>query len=314
MLNNCLRNLCLKCIINLGDCMKWFGWFRKKQNSNKKYIKRKNVKIGLALGGGAARGIALIGVLRAFEEIGIDFDCVAGTSVGSFVGALYCYGYNSYDLENELKKLKERDIRNSKLFFMPSNTKTFEETLKKFLGGDKVFSELNKKFAAVSVNLKTGNEVRISSGSVSKAVVASCAIPGVFKPVVWEDKNLVDGGLINSIPCDVVRDMGVDYVIAVDVNRTRGEGTSSLKTLGVLNSAIGIMLKSNATKNLDRADYILYPELKNYRSSKIENINEMIEEGKDCVYRNLDIILKILNSKPMKKGKKWIKSLDIEYV
>lgn len=293
--------------------MRWFGWFRKKQNPQK-YIKKKNCKIGLALGGGAARGVALIGVLSAFDELGIEFDYVAGTSVGSFVGALYAAGFSWEDMQNELKVLKEKDIRSNKFFFMPSNTKTFEQTVQKLLGGDLVFSELQKRFVAVSVNLKTGNEVRISSGSVAKAVTASSAVPGVFKPVVWADKNLVDGGLVNSIPCDVVREMGVDYVIAVDVNKTRGGGTDSLKTLGILNSAIGIMLKSNATKNLDQADYILYPELKNYRSTKLKNLDEMIAEGRDCVLRNSEQILKILNDKPKKKGKKWQISSDIEVI
>lgn len=284
--------------------MRWFGWFRKKPNYSK-YKRRSGVRLGLALGGGATRGIALIGVLRAFEELGIEFDAIAGTSVGSFVGALYADGWTSQDLENGLKNLSSKDIKNNKFFIMPSDTKTFHETIVRLFRSDKTFGELKKKFIAVSVNLKTGNEVNITSGSVARAITASSAVPGVFKPVVWGDKHLVDGGLVNSIPCDVVRRMGVDFVIAVDVNRTRGEGTETLKTLGVLGSVVGIMLKSNATQNLHHADYIIYPELKEFKNTKFDRADKMIAEGYDSVMRNSQEIIKILHSKPKKKESLW---------
>jgi len=284
--------------------MKLFGIFNKKSN-NTKFKRRKNIKIGLALGGGATRGIALIGVFRAFEELGIDFDFIAGTSVGSLFGALYADGWTSSEMEKMLSMVSEKDIRSSKFFFMPSETNTFYETIIRMLGSDKSFGELKKKFIAVAVNLKSGNEVDITTGSVARAITASSAVPGVFKPVVWDDKNLVDGGLVNSVPCDVARKMGSDFVIGVDVNRTRGDGTDSLKTLGILGSVVGIMLKSNATQNLHHADYIISPDLKRFKNTKFDGASEMIKEGYDSVMRSAEDILKILNGKQKKKENLW---------
>ena len=284
--------------------MKVFDLFRKKLDKSK-YKKGKGVRLGLALGGGATRGIALIGVFRAFEELGIEFDAIAGTSVGSLFGALYADGWTSDEMEKMLSVISEKDIRSSKFFFMPSDTRTFYETIIKMFGSDKSFGELKKKFIAVSVNLKSGNEVDITSGSVARAITASSAVPGVFKPVVWDDKNLVDGGLVNSVPCDVARKMGVDFVVGVDVNRTRGDGTDSLKTLGILGSVVGIMLKSNATQNLHHADYIICPDLKRFKNTKFDGSEEMIEEGYQAVMQNKEELIKILNGKPKKREELW---------
>lgn len=287
------------------------GWFSK--NKELKFKRRRKFKYGLVLSGGAGRGIGHIGVIKAFESLGVEFDIIVGTSAGSVVGALYAYGKTSVDMEAELSKLKISDIRGSKKFFLPSSTKTLEETVNRILGGEKVFSELKKPFVAVATNIKTGKEVRLGSGSVAKAVSASCAVPGYFKPVVWEDKVLVDGGLVNTVPVDVCRELGADYVIAVDVNETRGGGTDKIKLTNILSSTIGIMLKKNAVSYLHLADYCIFPKLKDFKSTKLENADAMIIEGEKAVLENKDVILKILNKKPKIKGM-VCKRLDVEYV
>ena len=148
-----------------------FLWFGK--NKELKFKKKKKYKYGLVLSGGAGRGIGHIGVIKAFESLGVEFDIVVGTSAGSVVGALYAYGMTSLDMEAELSKIKITDIRGSKKFFLPSSTKSLEETVNRVLGGEKVFSELKKPFISVATNLKTGKEVRLGSGSVAKAVAAA---------------------------------------------------------------------------------------------------------------------------------------------
>lgn len=280
---------------------------RKKTKQNLKFKRRKNVKIGLALSGGAARGIGHIGVIKAFEEMGVEFDVIAGTSAGSFVGALYAYGWDSAKMIEALGTLKTKDIRKSNWFILPSSTDTLIDTIDKLMGGQKVFSDLPKRFVAVATNLKTGKEVRIESGSVSKAIASSCAVPGAFKPVSWDEKLLCDGGLVNSVPVNVCRELGADYVIAVDVNISRGDGREINGFGDLINSTIGIMLKSNATSYLDLADVVLAPELKSFKSAKLENAEDMIREGERVVNEKRDEIIAILNAKPKKKDIVWSK-------
>lgn len=290
------------------------GIFSKlKKKKGIKFKRRKNVKIGLALSGGATRGIGHIGVIKAFESLGVEFDVIAGTSAGSFVGALYANGWSSSDMIEALKTLKAKDIKSGKIKFLPSSTDTMIETIDRLMGGQKVFSDLKKRFIAVGTNLKTGKEVWIESGSVSKAVASSCAVPGAFKPVQWDDKILCDGGLVNSVPINVCRDMGADYVIAVDVNKTRGDGREINGIGDILNATVGIMLKSNATSYLDMADYVLAPQLSKFKSTALENAEEMIAEGERVVIEAKEEIIKILNAKPKKRKCEWIKT-EIEHI
>ena len=117
-------------------------WFKKKKKLF--FKRRKKYKYGLVLSGGAGRGVGHIGVIKAFEDLGVNFDIIVGTSAGSVVGALYASGKTSAEMIEELKKIKISDIRGSKKFFLPSSTKALEETVNRVLGGEKVFSELNK--------------------------------------------------------------------------------------------------------------------------------------------------------------------------
>ena len=291
------------------------GWFNfRKVKKIKKFKKRRRTKIALVLSGGAGRGIGHIGAIKAFEKHGVTFDMVVGTSAGSLVGACYANGLSGVEMEKIVSGLKVKDITGKKPFFLPSSTATLEDTISKILGGEKVFSELKKPFVAVSTNLKTGREVRITSGSVSRAVASSCAVPAYFKPVIWEDKALVDGGLVNSVPIDVARNMGADYVIAVDVNSTRGDGTEKIKLGSIISSTIGIMLKKNAKSFLEFADFCIFPNLKEYKSTNFDNVQLMIDEGERATEEYMQEIIAILNKKPKKKGILCNVPTDIEFI
>lgn len=288
-------------------------WWKKKVNEVV-FKKQKKVKLGLVLSGGATRGIGHIGVIKAFEKLGVEFDVVVGTSAGSFVGALYSYGWTSADMENALKTISAKDIKGGKISFLPSSTNTFIQTIEKLMGGQKVFSDLKKKFIAVATNLKTGKEVWIESGSVAKAIACSCAVPGVFKPVHWDDKLLCDGGLVNNVPVNVCKYLGADIVVAVDVNVTRGDGKPVIKGIGdVLSSTIGIMLKSNAKSYIQFADVMISPNLKDFKSAKLDNAELMIAEGEKAVLDKKDEIIKVLNQKKRKNQENW-KSEDVEQI
>ena len=182
----------------------------------------KNRRVGLALGSGGARGWAHLGVLRALKEKGIEVDVVAGTSMGSVAGAFFAAGR-----EDALRELAENlDWRLLRQFFweislsrsgLTDGRRLLAET-KKILGVDE-FRETRLPFRAVATDLDTGGEVVLDAGNLLQALRASISIPGLFSPVRIGDRLLVDGGLVNPVPVNVVRAMGAQYVVAVDVTQ-----------------------------------------------------------------------------------------------
>lgn len=269
------------------------------------HIKKKypKTKIGLALGGGGARGLAHIGVLKAFEEYGLTFDFVSGTSAGSLVGALYCAGWKPSEMEKIALTLSVKDIRPSKFIFIPSSMNSLEELIKKNLG-EVCIENLKIPFSAVAVDLRTTNEIAIRNGDLAKAVTGSCAAPGVFAPVKFEDMILADGGLSNAIPSDVCLLYGCDYVVSVDVNCTRTYGTDSSKLLDTLLASIRILMKSTPIKGYFYSDVMLTPDMKRFSSMKLENAEEMIEEGYKEAKRSIAKIAEIFSMKPKRKKDK----------
>jgi len=181
-----------------------FSFFKKKEDKTFKQDKR--IKLGLVLGGGGCRGFGHIGVIKAFEELGIDFDYVVGTSAGSIIAALYAYGKTGEEIEKLVLSLKKRDIMSGGIpFIKPIKTEKIENLLNEVFGDIKVFSELKKPLTVVCTDLKTGKEIDFDYGNVAKVVSASCAVPGMFTPVVYEDMHLIDGGVRNNVPVDVAK-------------------------------------------------------------------------------------------------------------
>ncbi|MGN1200680.1 MAG: patatin-like phospholipase family protein [Candidatus Caccovivens sp.] len=270
-------------------------------------------KIGLAFGGGGARGFSHIGVLKAFEEFGLDFDYVAGTSVGSIIGAVYSAGLSSKDMYEIAKELKVKDIRTNKLFFMPSKTDGIEKLLTDTLG-DINIEDLKKPFSAIAVDIKSTKEVCISHGNLAKAVAGSCCVPGIFQPVEFGDRLLCDGGLQNTIPANIPRYFDCDYVIAVDCNSTRTYGTDSQKVLDVLGCAIRVLMKSNAVKGYVCADCTIATDNKRFKSTKLDGMDEMIEEGYKNAIDAMPQIMKIFQGKAPKKKLKDFDKDEIDFI
>jgi len=256
------------------------------------FKKRKKNSLGLALGGGAAKGFAHIGAIKAFEEHNIKFDYVAGTSAGAIVGAMYCAGANSQDLVNIAHEIDPRSIRRV-LSLPPIDTSRLENILKKYLG-DITFQDLKTPFIAVAVDLKEGAQVLLQNGVVAKAVSASCAIPFFFRPVIIDNMHLVDGGLLNTIPSDVAKVMGADKVIAVDVNSARGQGADSLRILDVIGATIRIMGSVNAVIGKRFADVLIEPGLKNFKATSKEGYEDMIDLGYKAAKKSINDILRFL--------------------
>jgi NTE family protein len=179
--------------------------------------------VGLALGGGGARGLAHLGVLRVLEANNLPVHRIAGTSMGAIIGALYASGVSLDTLETEARQggklsrlihLVDLEMREGSYLFKGNRIR---KLLAQYIGEERQFSELRLPFAAVTVDLLTGREVVVRQGSVVDAVRASMAVPGVFAPVEIANTLLADGGVLNNVPVDVARQMGANVVIAVDV-------------------------------------------------------------------------------------------------
>jgi NTE family protein len=178
-------------------------------------------KIGIALGGGAARGWSHIGVINELNRMGIEPDIVCGTSIGALVGAAYTVGELG-SLESWVCQLKKKDIvRYLDIRLLLGGGFVDGNRLVDFFRGqigDFRIEELEKPFAAVATELSSGHELWLREGSLLDAVKASIAYPGLFTPVAWNEQWLVDGGLVNPVPVSLCRAMGADVVIAVNVN------------------------------------------------------------------------------------------------
>lgn len=282
---------------------KYLTWHKVKET--KETVKP---KVGLALSGGGARGFGHLGALKAFEELGVEFECVAGTSVGSLVGAMYCYGMTADEMIKFALNLKVKDIRTSKIIFVPSKTNKLEELIISAMG-DIDIKDLKKKFCAVAVDMKDGEEIVFSEGRLCKVLAGSCAVPVVFDCVEYENMILMDGGLANTIPADVPKLMGCDKVIAVDINKYRGRGTDSTKLFDLVMASIRILMKSNCVKGKLNSDILIEPELRDFKSTSFDGAEEMIKEGYRAVMEKKDEILKLFNPNfedvtKMKKPKK----------
>ncbi|MEA2087856.1 MAG: patatin-like phospholipase family protein [Candidatus Caldatribacteriota bacterium] len=183
--------------------------------------KKKGLKFGLALGSGSARGLAHVGVIQVLEAYHIPVDIIAGTSIGSVVGSLYAAGASIDQLGEAALSIK----KSTTLFLIDPalphsgliSGKKIEEMLNDLALEDKTFDDLKIPFAAVATDVESGAEVILNQGKVIDAVRASISIPGIFTPVKYQDYYLVDGGVVDPVPVDVVQKMGADIIIAVSL-------------------------------------------------------------------------------------------------
>lgn len=257
---------------------------------------KSHYKLGLALSGGGTRGIAHIGVLKAFAENKIRIDYVTGTSVGSLVGAIYCAGVDLDELIAEAKVVNRKELVN-KRFAIGSSSGNIERLAEKFLQG-KTFEDLQTPFACVAVDIISGNEVILNSGSVSQAVSASCAVPALFTPVEYGDMLLVDGGLLNNMPADICRQMGADIVVGVDLNHNRGnKGSRPRNVLDTLAATWSITTKSTMYKGQLNSDIVIEPELTELKNTSLKNVDERIQAGYDATVKIIDELKNILLNK-----------------
>lgn len=258
--------------------MRW-PWQKRAEQKEKVTEEKAPKKIGLALSGGSVRGAAHLGVLEVLEREGVRPDFVAGTSAGSVVGALYCAGLPL----DELRRLGS-DIRWTKLGRITRprlgifDISRLEGYLDELIEG-RTFDQLSIPFAAVAVDILHGQMVVLHEGSVSRAVRASCSLPGTFTPLEDGDRLLVDGGLINNLPVSVVQDMGADYVIAVDLGGMKEKHSRPRNILEMWGLAF-YMLISLTHGEADLADCLIRPDVSRFNFAEFSQVEALIKEGR----------------------------------
>jgi NTE family protein len=239
-------------------------------------------KISLVLGGGAARGFAHVGVIKALEAQGIVPDIIVGTSAGSVVGALYAGGYGGFDLQKLALQMEEAHVSD---WGLPDRGVIKGEALQNFVNkalGNRTLEKLNKPFAAVATDLKSGEMMVFRSGNTGMAVRASSSVPGVFQPVAINGRDYVDGGLVAPVPVRVAKGMGADFVIAVDISAKPRDG-KTLSSLDVLLQTFTIMGQSISKFELAEADVVIRPYTPEIRATDFEGKHLAVLEGEKAV-------------------------------
>ena len=233
--------------------MNLFSWLFKR--------KPKKLKLGLALGSGGAKGFAEIGAIRAFEENGINFDVIAGASIGSVVGAFYSNGYSSTDMFELLSRLDVGELVSlPKIINMDASN--IRQLIVKNLG-DVNIEDLKKPFKCTATVLETGDEFVFDSGSVADAVSASSCIPPYFKPFVIGNQRYVDGAFSNSIPADLVKKMGADYIVGIDLKDYEPKQNGILSKLFPTYKG---KVEQPWAKGYEYSNVVLHPDLRGYNS------------------------------------------------
>ncbi|WP_311224244.1 MULTISPECIES: patatin-like phospholipase family protein [unclassified Acidovorax] len=236
------------------------------------------VRIGIALGGGAAKGFAHIGVIKMLEANGFAPAVVSGTSAGSVVGALYAGGMNAFELQEKAVALDEASIRDLQL---SSGGLVLGQKLEDYVNAqvrNQPLEKLAKPFVAVATRLEDGERTVFARGNTGQAVRASSSVPGVFQPVTIGTFHFVDGGVVSPVPVDAARQLGADIVVAVDISN-KARGKTPVDLLGTLGQSIAIMGQKLGQAELARADVIIRPQVLDIGSADFSQRASAILEG-----------------------------------
>ncbi len=292
----------------------------------------KNLKIGIALGGGAARGLAHIGVLKALEKDGLSVDAVAGTSMGAIVGGYYAAFSDITKLETDLMNfVRNGEFKNKKLDFLrqKQSDNTFVRGVSNFLKrgvyfGSSLFSssfvsvedftaninsvipdidirDMKLDFAAIAVDLSNSKAKLFTKGSLRKAVMASSAIPGLFPPVEIDGSRYIDGGWAEVIPVSPLSDMSCDFIIAVDVSYDSIEAGPFEKGVEIMTRSARIKSRSMANLCVRNADIVVKVNVEDIDWADFDRIEELIDRGQEAVRINRSLLHSLLKKKRLKK-------------
>ena len=244
-------------------------------------LSKRAPRIGLALGGGAAKGFAHVGVIAVLEEAGLRPDYVVGTSAGSLVAALYASGKSSAELQKTAMSMEEAAITDWMLPLVGRGV--FRgDALGRFVNesvGGRLIEDMRIPLGVVATDLGSGQAVLFQRGDTGTAVRASSAVPAVFVPVKINGRDYVDGGLVAPVPVRYARQMGAELVIAVDIS-TAPEDSATKDTLQILLQTFSIMGKSINQHELREADIVVRPSLVGLKSADFSARQRAIDAGR----------------------------------
>lgn len=248
-------------------------------------------KIGLALGSGGARGFAHIGVIKVLREENIPIDYIAGSSIGAIVGCLYGAGSDMqrlYTLSKLFKRKYYLDFTVPKMGFIAGNR--VKELIHLFTYGKKL-EELDLPVAVVAADLLTGEKVIFRKGSIANAVRASISIPGIFVPEKMDGRLLVDGGVIDRVPVSVLKEMGADIIIAVDVAKVNVNAEIS-NIYDVIMRSLDIMQMELVESREVASDVMIKPPVEMFNSKAFTDLEKIIAIGETETRKYIDVIKK----------------------
>jgi NTE family protein len=250
--------------------------------------------IGLALGGGFARGIVHIGVLKVLEEEGVPVSCIAGTSVGALIGATYCSGVSPAELEHIAARVRFKDLARWTLSRLGFATNLRMITFLNKVLKVQTFEELQIPLAVTATDFASGEGMVFRSGPLIDAVRASCAYPGVFLPVKVNGRLLVDGMLAHSLPTKPARDMGADKVLAVSLRSRWTSSDGPRHILDVIGQCFSIAQDLNCASARQCADLVIEPDVTGYRYDDFEHSADLIAIGEAATRAILPEIRKLM--------------------
>ncbi len=235
-------------------------------------------KIALVLGGGAARGFAHVGVIKALEAQGIYPDIIVGTSAGSVVGALYAAGISGFDLQRNALVMEDGAISD---WSLPDRGIIKGEALQNYINtalGNRPIEKMKRTLAIVATDLQSGEAMVFRTGNTGMAVRASSSVPGLFQPVRINGRDYVDGGLVSPIPVSVARNLGADLIIAVDIS-SKPRFAKTASSLDVLLQTFNIMGHTIAAHELLEADVVIRPNVDGVSGTDFQAKHLAILEG-----------------------------------
>lgn len=260
---------------------------------------KNDIKIGLALSGGALRGLAHIGALEVFDEHNIPIHMIAGTSMGSLIAALYAAGRSPKFMRSyaeSISPLEERryiDVTIPKMGMIRG--KKIEQLIYTLCGGRKI-EDLNIPYRAVACCVEDNDIVAFDKGDLTMAIRSSIAIPGIFEPVTFEGKTYVDGGVLERVPVTVTKKMGADYIIAVDVNARGGINTTPKSIFDLLFTVYEMMEWQAMELRSSDADITVLPKVKHVNPASFKQAKECIDLGREAALEKIDKIKQDLST------------------
>lgn len=252
--------------------------------------------IGIALGGGFARGYAHLGVLKVFEEHDIPISCIAGSSVGSILGAAYASGARLQRIMDQCREIRFRDFARWRVsrFGLASNDR-LGALVQRFFDS-RQFEDLVIPTAVVATDLGNGDPVIFKQGSLADAIRASCAFPGLFEPIQIGTRYLADGGLVAPVPTRAARELGAEIVVGVSVGMHDGQGGPPTNIFQVVSRAVSAAQKHQLELWERHADLVLRPQVQSIAWDDFERIDESIEAGASAARSALPQIRKLLTA------------------